>query len=144
MGKITAIVALAVCLALAAVPYESLDCPEWNVTVVTESGQPVAGMTARLVYRDYSAETLSHEVDKTTDQKGHAVFPSQTLRASFFQRGIVMVESARQGVHASFGPHAFVFAFGQGFEGFAVDWNGGPDRMTSRIVVQRSPSAHRP
>jgi len=44
--------------------------------------------------------------------------------------------------HASFGPHAHVFAFWKGREGDAtngnliVDWTGTPDTMESKILAK--------
>jgi hypothetical protein len=54
--------------------------------------------------------------------------------------------SARAGVHASYGPYAYVFAFGKGMAGSDVDpkrgvlmfWNGATNQMQSRIVVKRT------
>src|SRR5437899_10415942 len=37
------------------------------------------------------------------------------------QRIRALLSSAAGGAHASFGPHAYVLAFGNGLEGFAVD-----------------------
>ena len=56
---------------------------------------------------------------------------------------VYILRSAMGGVHASFGPHASVFAFGKGLEGFDVDsrkdllveWTGKSKSMGSRIVV---------
>lgn len=78
-----------------------------------------------------------------TDAQGHVVFSAQTLSASLGRRIIAMLSSGMAGIHASFGPHASVFAFGRGLQGFAIDqqrnvlldWTGKPDRMESRIVV---------
>jgi hypothetical protein len=45
------------------------------------------------------------------------------------------------GAHASFGTHAFVFAFGKGLEGspdrngHVEDWTGSPSVYASEIVV---------
>lgn len=50
-----------------------------------------------------------------------------------------------EGVHASFGRHATVFTFGQGWEGeavsgeFVMDWAGSPDHVSSRIVARPRP-----
>ena len=58
------------------------------------------------------------------------------------RRAAAMLWSATEGVHASFGPHASVFAFGNGLRGSAidsrnviVDWTGKPGHMESRIIV---------
>jgi hypothetical protein len=134
---------VALVLLLSFIPFKSLNCPDWDVWVVDQAGQPVAGMTARLSYRNYSAEDTSHEVDRVTDQQGHASFGAQMLSASVARRFVTIFTSALAGVHASFGPHASVFAFGKGLEGSDVDlqrnivvnWTGNPSRMESRIVV---------
>jgi hypothetical protein len=128
---------------VAFIPLRSLDCPAWDVWVTDQSGQPVSGSTVRLSYRNYSAERKSHEIDATTDAQGHVVFGAQILSASFGRRIGVTLLSAMAGVHASFGPHASVSAFGNGLQGFAIDekrnvildWTGKPGSMESRIVV---------
>jgi hypothetical protein len=125
------------------VPFRTLDCPAWDVWVTDPSGQPVSGVTVRLTYENYSAERQSHEIDATTDAQGHVLFSAQTLSASLGRRVVGTLFSARAGTHASFGPHAGVFVFGNGLEGsdidkqrdVIVDWTGKPDHMESRIVV---------
>src|SRR5437763_1736829 len=102
------------------VPFSSLNCPAWDVLVVNESGNPVAGVTVRVSYQNYSVEKVGHEIDRTTDERGHAAFVAQALSASLARRCAFTVRAAAQGVHASFGPHASVLAFGNGLEGVAV------------------------
>ena len=131
-------------LVLAAIPIPSAHCPAWTVTAVEPSGNTVAGVTVRLSYTNYSAEGVQHEMDRTTDETGQAVFPPQTLYASALRRAYYTVLSACAGVHASFGPSAYVFGFGKGMEGHDVDpkgdilvfWHGQPSRMASRIVMK--------
>jgi hypothetical protein len=132
-------------LAFALVPFASLHCPGWTVTVVDWQDRPIPGMTVRLSYQNYSLEDESHEMDRITDQRGQVTFPAQTIHASFLRRCYRTVLSARAGVHASFGPSAYVFAFGKGMEGPDVDpkrgilvfWRGSPSQMQSRIVINR-------
>ena len=133
----------AVGIALAIFPYKSQVCPSWHVRVVDESQRPVAGLTVRLSYQNYSAESRSHEVDVVSDDGGDAIFPAATVRVSIARRCLFTLLSAGTGVHASFGPHAWVFAFGKGLEGTAVDpqrnvidWTGRPSHMESVIVVK--------
>jgi Bacterial Ig-like domain (group 1) len=135
---------LAACaFALAFVPIKTLNSPGWNVLVVDQNGHPIPGITVRLSYQNYSAEDKTHETDGTTDNYGHATFTPQALSASGANRLIYTLRSALGGVHASFGPHASVFAFGKGLEGFDVDsqkdvvveWTGKSKSMESRIVV---------
>lgn len=118
--------------------------PHWEVWVFDEQGHPLEGMTVRLSWRNYSAETADNQEDRHTDENGHVVFPASRLAASLRDRISATIQSAGAGVHASFGSHAFVFAFGHGLEGVSVsgpyvtDWRGKPDEMQSRIVVHKA------
>jgi len=123
-------------------PIRYLASPRWDVWVVQDTGHPVSGIDVRLTYQDYSAEGQGHELTTITDETGHALFPPQYRRASLLQRIFYTLSSATAGVHASFGRHAYVFAFGGGHEGDAVsgkyvtDWQGVPDTMESKIVLK--------
>jgi hypothetical protein len=129
---------------LANFPFKILNCPAWDVKVVDEGGLPVPGITVRWSYHNYSAEGESHEVDVKSDQNGHAAIAAQALRASLLRRCVLVSLSALGGVHASFGPHASAFAFGDGLEGsdidperkILVDWAVQPGHMSSLIVVR--------
>jgi len=129
-------------------PIKTLSAPAWDVTVVDESGVPVAGITVRESYQNYSAESTGHEEDQQTDIQGEAKFTRKTLSASLLQRVFGIARSATGGVHASFGPHSYVFAFGNGREGSDIkdgviaDWTGYPATMKS-LIVAHSPSASR-
>jgi hypothetical protein len=138
----------AVLAALALIPIPYLASPRWEVWVVDNAGTPIEGMTVRRVYQDYSIESEGHEEDRITNGQGYTFFPAATSSSSIAQRCIFTVLSARAGVHASFGRHASVFAFGNGRQGAAVsgpyvtDWTGGPAYMKSRITATllRDPS----
>ncbi len=113
-----------------------------EVWVVDENGHAVEGITVRLTWQNYSTETEGHEQDLNTDENGHVVFQARKSRVSILHRIFGTIRSATGGVHASFGVHATVFAFGLGLEGSAVtgdcltDWTGRPDHMESRIVAK--------
>src|SRR5262249_23254085 len=92
----------------------SAQSPFWEVWVVNEAGQPLEGMVVDLTYQNYSAESEGHSERIQTDARGYAVFAPRSLRASRLRRIIKSVLSARGGVHASFGPHAWVWAYGNG------------------------------
>jgi hypothetical protein len=112
------------------------------VSVVTADGRALAGVNVRLVYQNYSAEGESHELTVMTDQEGRARFTSRYDSASLLRRLYYSLSSAGAGVHASFGQHAYVFAFGKGYEGeptdgqFVTEWRGAPDAMESTIVAK--------
>jgi hypothetical protein len=126
------------------IPYRA--SPRWDVWVVKDDGKPRSGISVRLVYQNYSAENQSHEVTLRTNENGHVLFPAQYGRASLLQRLLYSVSSAGTGIHASFGRHAGVFAFGNGYEGtaatgqYVTDWQGTPESMESRIVFRKTGS----
>jgi hypothetical protein len=127
--------------AVALVPIPYLACPSWRVRVVDGSGTPVEGMTVRLVYQNYSVEADGHEEDQTTDRQGDVTFPARRSSASAARLCMFTLRSACAGPHASFGRHAYVFAFGKGREGYAAsgkrvaDWSGVPAEVRSRITA---------
>jgi hypothetical protein len=123
-------------------PVSYLASPRWDVQVVDENGKPRTGANVRLVYQNYSVEGNSHEITLQADDHGQVSFPPQYLRATLIQRMLFAASSATAGVHASFGRHAHVFAFGDSYEGeavqdnYVVDWRGGPESMNSKIVAK--------
>jgi hypothetical protein len=122
-------------------PTTYLASPQWKVLVVANNGQPLQSINVRLVYQNYSAEGQSHEITMQTDESGRVLFPPQYQKSTLFQRGFYTISSAIALAHASFGRHAYVFAFGRGYEGsalsgrFIADWRGNPDSMESKIVA---------
>ena len=103
----------------------------------------------RALTSDLSTRIIPPKVDRMssllrTDESGHVLFQAQYGRVCFLQRLYYTVSSAEAGVHASFGQHAFVFAFGGGYEEYAlagrylIDWRGTPVSMQSRIVVKKT------
>jgi hypothetical protein len=143
MTRKKVIVWAAALVAVSLIPVPYLASPEWHVQVVDESGKPLQGMTVRIEHKNYSVETRGHEEDRLTDEHGDVVFPKHTRSASTLRRCIFTALSATAFAHASFGPHAYVFAFGKGLEGDALsgdivtDWSGQLARMDSRIVAKQ-------
>ncbi len=130
----------AILVLLIPIPYQV--CPSWDVLVVDSFGHPISGITIRPNYQDYSVEKTSHEVDQIADLEGKAMFPQQIASRPLAWRGLgAAISVLTQGVHASPGRHATVFAFGQGLQGSAIsngyvtDWTGKPDHMSSKIVL---------
>jgi hypothetical protein len=141
--RILGIAAVALLIAVAW-PTRYLASPRWEVWVVKDDGQPIPQVNVRLVYQNYSAEGESHEVTLKTDANGRVLFTQHHERACILQRLLYTTSSAMAGVHESFGRHAHVFAFGNGYEGTAMignyvaDWRGNPDSMQSKIVANHS------
>jgi hypothetical protein len=136
------VISLVALIAFLAWPTTTAQSPFWEVWVVNEAGQPVEGMTVTLTYHNYSAEPEGHSEQKQTGADGYVVFSPRSLKASRWRRMATTLQSAGAGVHASFGPHAWVMASGNRLEGIAesngyvTDWKGAPPRMNSRIVVK--------
>src|SRR6185437_12362819 len=98
----------------------------------------------RLVYQDYSNEATSHGMTVTTANNGEGQVPAQYRTTGLVQYLIYSALSAAAGVHASFGRHAYVFAFGNGYVGEALtgqhvtDWRGTPEIMNSKILARKT------
>jgi hypothetical protein len=127
-------------------PVSSLAAPEWEVTVVDEHGSPIEGMTVRRTWQNYSVEATGHEMDRQTDANGNTTFPAQKTEYSMLSQVAGTLSALIHfNVHASYGPHASVFAFGKHLEGtattgeYVTDWTGHPSSMQSRIVVRPGP-----
>ena len=72
------------------------------------------GVFVRQVWQDYSVESSSHEQDTYTDENGYVSFPERTVRAPLLFRVLgVILNTASLGVHASYGPSAYVLAYGE-------------------------------
>ena len=133
------------CTLASLIPVGSLQAPKWDVQVFDKAGNPSSGISVRESYQNYSAEFTGHEETGVTDVNGWVHFDAKILRASPLKRFVAVVRSAMGGVHASFGPHAFVFAFGRGMEGdwvdshgYVGDWTGSPSSMSTHIIVHPS------
>lgn len=122
-------------------PTSYLASPRWEVLVVSKEGKPLNGASVRLAYVNYSVESNSHEMTLQTDESGRVLFPEVHRRANLVQWVLFTASSATAGVHASFGRHASVFAFGD-YEGNVVengyifDWQGSPNSLQSKIVAK--------
>lgn len=115
-------------------PTTTLQAPLWEIWVVNESGQPLAGMIVTLTSQNYSAQSDEQSETKQTNSDGYVVFPSKTLTVSRFRRIVASLESASAGAHASFGPHAWVMVSGRGLEGEAVE-----RRLRDRLERRATP-----
>lgn len=124
-------------------PVRYLAAPLWSVSVVNDDLRPMSAMNVRLIYQNYSVENSSHEITLITDRNGRVQFPAQYGRASLLNLLYYSGLSATAGVHASFGWHAGVFVFGDGYSGDAVnglyiaDWRGAPGFIHSTIVARK-------
>ena len=133
---------------LALIPFPSLIAPDWRITVVDEAHKPVKGALVRESYTNYSIEAEGHERDAFTDGSGVVSFPARRIHGSLLQRVFGTVRAAMGGVHANFGPSAYVNAFGTEGEGswekdgYIGFWNGSPAHLEPTIVLHPVKAAH--
>lgn len=137
MSKVA--IALVVGLILC-IPIHMTAAPDWSVTVVDGNGLPVAGVTIREININYTFVSQGHENNRITDALGRAHF-AHVREWHLLGRGIAgTFSSVLAGIHASFGTHASVFAFGKGEgsairDGYVEDWTGSPEVYAYKIVV---------
>ena len=144
MKKRQPIAVLALCAAAVLLfwPSPYLASPHWEVWVTRPDGTPIEGINVALYFHNFSTEEEGHTAILTTDSHGYVVFPPHYQKASIAQYVFHTVSAARAGVHASFGRHASVFAYGNGYEGWPVtgeyvtDWRGSPSSMQSKIAAK--------
>jgi hypothetical protein len=121
------------------IPLKRVVAPTWEVSVVDSLGKPISGVTVRESYKDYSTLQNGGEQDLITNESGRVVFPEMSESISGFGRLGGVASSLSEGVHASFGRHAHVFAFGKCEgdsvkNGYIEDWTGYPSHNSSTIV----------
>jgi hypothetical protein len=135
-------IVIGVVIVLLIIPFQVVHAPEWEVLVVDSFGKPVSGVTVRESYKDYSSSQSGGEQDLITNENGKVIFPKKIESISGFGRLGGVASSLAEGVHASFGRHAFVFAFGKCEgdsvkNGYVEDWTGYPSHNSSTIICNK-------
>jgi hypothetical protein len=127
----------AIILACALVPYRQTIAPEWTVTTLDHTHRPLAGLTVREEWQQYSIEDNSHEEDRFTDDKGGVHFPRRTHLTTV---GIRILGCARQvitqGISASCGAHSYLVVFGGGID--TMSWANPEQENGTTMPTQRS------
>ena len=97
----------------------------------------------RQVWKDYSVESASHEQDAYTDENGFVSFPERTVTSSWLARRFgVISNTVSLGVHASYGPSAYVLAYGHTVGGKRLEgsayYHAGeplPEKLVTRVTA---------
>jgi len=127
----------AAALVIALIPLPQEVAPDWTVTTLDASRKPITGITVREVWQQYSLEPSSHEEDRLTDSKGEVHFPRRTYSTSIAARFFGCArEIGGLGVHASFGPHSYLVAFGKGVD--TMDWANPDQEYATMLLSQHS------
>ena len=102
-------------------PFPQTIAPEWTVTTLDAEWRPLANITVREVWQQYSIEEESHEEDRVTDAHGRVQLPRRVQGISVARRWIgCLSQLARHGVHASCGANSYLVVFGNGVD--TMDW----------------------
>jgi hypothetical protein len=132
--------ALAIIAVLAAIvlfPFKQTVAPEWTVYTLDANRHPLANVTVREVWQQYSLENEGHGEDRLTDSSGRVQFPRRNLRSSIGQRLIGCFEQVmKTGVHASCGANSHLVAFGKGID--TTDWTDLSQEQGTTMPWQQS------
>ena len=114
-------VAAAVLFVSALIPTPQIVAPDWKIRALDAAHRPLAGITIREVWQQYSLEDSSLEEDRLTDNRGEVRFPRRTHWTNFVGRLFGCARQiSRTGIDASCGPHSYLVAFGNGVD--TLDW----------------------
>jgi len=128
------LIGLAVALLL---PFPTVVVPAWRIRVVDDLGKPVTNVKIRQHWCHYSVENEGHEADAVPDSGGYVSFPTRRVWAGPLHRVLGPVwNTFTTGVHASFGPKAWIQAWGNGYEG-SVQYKGQSVPVTPLRVNRR-------
>lgn len=122
-------------------PVKSTVCPLWKIQVVDEAGSPLKNTFVTQHWKDYSVQSMGEEQGEYTDENGYVSFPERTIRVSRLFRTLgVILNSLSLGVHASYGAHAYILAFGDIVEGKRLEGSASyeegkplPERLVTRV-----------
>jgi hypothetical protein len=132
-----ALIVVGVVAAILLFPFKQTIAPEWTIDTLDADRRPLAKITVREVWQQYSLENDGHEEDRLTDSSGRVQFPRRYLRSSIGQRLIGCLKQATMaGVHASCGPNSFLVAFGKGVD--TMDWADFSQEQGTTMPWQRS------
>lgn len=116
-----ALAIIAVVVAILVFPFKQTIAPEWTIYTLDADRHPLANITVREVWQQYSLKHEGNEEDRLTDSSGRVQFPRRSFRSSISQRLIGCSKQVMMtGVHASCGAKSYLVAFGKGVD--TMDW----------------------
>jgi hypothetical protein len=119
------------------VPLPKTVAPEWTVYTLDASRRPLANITVREFWRQYSLEDEDHEETAKTDANGRVSFARRYRWSSLGQRFAGCAKNVvMAGVHASCGAKSDLVAFGEHVD--TMDWEDPEQEEGMPILVQRS------
>src|SRR5439155_8221502 len=142
-----ALAIIAVVAAILLFPFKQTIAPEWTIYTLDADRHPLANITVREVWQQYSLENEGHEEDCLTDSSGRVQFPRRNLRSSISQRLIGCFKQVMMTrVHTSCGAKSYLVAFGKGVDTIRADFSqeqGTTMPWHSTLVLQtQAPVVH--
>lgn len=133
---------VAIVLLLLVYPFNVTVMPEWNVKVVDENGEALAGAYVSEFATQWTLD-FHDEQSLCSDSKGEAHFARQTVPVSAITR--VSKWISRLGPHSSLGPDVKMSAERMGYgdmpnEATWTTWNGWSNHVNSKFVLHKCPS----
>ena len=90
-------------------PLKAVTAPEKAMTFVDRKGHPFQDLPVRQVWKNYSAESSSHEETRLTNSNGVVRFPERFAESPAIARFMQPVGNLLlTGVHASFGSSSYL------------------------------------
>jgi hypothetical protein len=122
-------------------PFKVTVAPEWNVKVVDQNGNAVAGAYVSEFGTNWTLN-VHHEDAACSDALGRAYLARHTVRASFLTRASRFVSGF--GPHASLGPDVKIGVEGFGYGDMPNDittstWDGIRNRVSLQFVLHKCP-----
>jgi hypothetical protein len=115
--------------------------PEWNVKVLDENGEALAGVYVSEFATPWTLN-VHYEGAICSDRRGEAHFPRQTVRSSVLTRVSKFISGF--GPHASLGPDVKIGVERLGYgdmpnESVTATWNGSATHVNSQFVLHKCP-----
>ena len=111
--KIALILLLVLILSVLLFPWQTTVVPTWELVVVDDSGQAVAGINVTQHWQHYLLETDGHEERQITNDSGQVSFRDRKIRASLLRRILVRLrKTGKSGVAGRTDPYASIVVWG--------------------------------
>jgi hypothetical protein len=120
----------------ACMPREAVLQPRWEVLVVNDVGNGLAGARVRDMWQDYITDRGDGESDQVADSYGRAAFPAVRVRTSPLLRAIACGKQiASQGAHAGCGYYQDIVAEVDGYAEAARSVSDLPVKSRGKLLT---------
>ncbi|MGH9883404.1 MAG: hypothetical protein ACRD6N_18365 [Pyrinomonadaceae bacterium] len=119
-------------------PFQIVIVPEWNLRVVDNSDQAIAGINVTEHWQHYLLEPEGHDEVKISGGDGSVTFPERTIRAGLLSRFFAKASKTfRKGQEARTDCHGSIVVWGSRDHETATSVYRPPGPLQNRVVVRR-------